>query len=62
MSGAERLAPSRLALFDLHVLVAVADDFFLTILTRLDHKLLFRVARRSPWLVARHGLLVDLAA
>lgn len=62
MSRTERLAPPRLALFDLHVLVAVADNFFLAILTRLDHKLLLGMARRSPWLVARHGLLVDLAA
>ena len=62
MSGAERLAASRLALFDLHVLVAIADDFFFSILTRLNHKLLLGVARRSLWLVARHGLLVDLAA
>ncbi len=62
MSGAERLAPPRLALFDLHVLVAIADDFFFAVLTSLDHKFLLWMARRSLWLVARHGLLVDLAA
>ena len=62
MSRTERLAPPRLALLDLHVLVAVADDFLFPILTRLDHKLFLGMARRSLWLVARHGLLVDLAA
>lgn len=62
MSGTERLAPPRLALLDLHVLVAIADDFFFPALTRLDYKLLFGVAGRSLWLVARHGLLIDPAA
>jgi len=62
VSRTERLAPSRLALLDLHILVAIADDFLFPALTRLDHKLLFRMARRSLWLVARHGLFVDLAA
>ena len=62
MSGAEGLAPPRLALLDLHVLVAIADDFFFSILTRLDDKLFLGVAGRSLWLVARHGLFIDLAA
>ena len=62
MSSAERLAPPRLALLDLHILVAIANNFLFAVLTRLDHKLLLGVAGRSLWLVARHGLLVDLAA
>ena len=62
MSGTERLTPFRLALLDLHVLVAIADDFFFAILASLDHKLFLGMARRSLWLVARHRLLVDLAA
>ena len=62
MSSTERLAPFRLALLDLHILVAIADDFFFPILARLNHKLLLGVARGSLWLVARHGLFVDLAA
>ena len=62
VSGAERLAPSRLTLLDLHIFVAIADDFFFSALACLDHKLLFGVARRSLWLVARHGLLIDPAA
>ena len=62
MSRTERLAPSRLALLDLHILVAIADDFLFSALARLDHKLLLGMARRSPWLITRHGLLIDLAA
>ena len=62
MPSAERLASSRLALLDLHVLVAIADDFLFAILASLDHKLFLGMARRSLWLVARHGLFVDLAA
>ena len=54
MSRAERLAPPRLALLDLHVLVAVADDFLFSILTRLDHKLFL------GWLGVRFGLLHDM--
>ncbi len=61
MSGTEGLAPPRLALLDLHILVTIANDFLLAVLTRLDHKLLLGVIGRSPWLVARHRLLIDPA-
>jgi len=37
--SAEGLASSRLALLDLHVLVAVTDQLLFTTLARLDHKL-----------------------
>ncbi len=39
MPSTERLSPSRLILFDLHVFVAIADQLLFAVLTRLDHKL-----------------------
>ena len=62
MSSTEGLAPFWLAFFNLHIFVAVANNFFFAVFTRLYHKLLLGMSGRSFWLVTRHGLFVDLAA
>ena len=57
-AGAVRLLTSRVRLLDGHVGVTEANDFLLTILASLDHKLLaaFHLALRF---VARHVLLAS---
>ena len=54
MSGTERLAPPRLALLDLHVLVAITDDFFFAISQALTINFFL------GWLGVRFGLLHDM--